>query len=537
VIEDLARSEWFAGQLLAFSAIDGPTDYRNGLTARTSCAGGRPGIEILLPGKCAILFPGTLQAENTVTGDSFAVETPKGSVRGALVDAHHLLIEGPCEVAAASDAIAHCSQGGRTLVGSASHFDSGRLGQDLDAALRQREAWLRQQKPVGNLSPAGRRTLAKMLSIMKTQVYSPEGRIRHRWTTPDRWPHRNMWLQDSVFHAVGWRHVDPGLARDMLTAVVDMQAEDGFIAHMMTPDGISEITQPPVLALGVKLVNDLSPDLQWLEKLYPALCAYIDWDMAHRDSDGAGLMEWMIETDPLCRSGESGADNSPRFDSAARLDAVDFNSYLALECEILASFAAQLALDGQVDKWRKLHRRLCALIGERLWSAEHGFFVDYNVEKQEPSPVLASSGFYPLLCGAASGEQAEQLARHLGDPDMFGSAFPVPSIAVSDTDHYAGDMCRGPTWINVNWLIARGFDRYGMHDAASMLRHRTMSEIEKHCEQSGVAFEFYDDRCKVSPPELLRKGKCAPEENPLHQVLHDYGWTATLYVDMLYSGG
>jgi putative isomerase len=39
----------------------------------------------------------------------------------------------------------------------------------------------------------------------------------------------------------------------------------------------------------------------------------------------------------------------------------------------------------------------------------------------------------------------------------------------------------------------------------------------------------------VDPPALLRKGRCAPEISPYHQVIHDYGWTATLYLDWLYS--
>jgi len=58
---------------------------------------------------------------------------------------------------------------------------------------------------------------------------------------------------------------------------------------MATPDGISGITQPPVLAFGVKLVNDLSPEPRWVESLYPSLCSYVDWDLANRDSDGDPL--------------------------------------------------------------------------------------------------------------------------------------------------------------------------------------------------------------------------------------------------------
>ena len=164
--------------------------------------------------------------------------------------------------------------------------------------------------PAG-LSPATKRTLVKALSIMKTQVYSPEGRIHHRWTTPDRWPHRRMWLWDTAFHAIGWRHVDPAVARDSILAVLDMQAPDGFIAHMMDPVGTSHITQPPVLALGAKLVHDAAPDSRWIEDVYPNLGAYVEWDLVHRDRDGLGLVEWEIEGDPHCRSGESGMDNSP----------------------------------------------------------------------------------------------------------------------------------------------------------------------------------------------------------------------------------
>jgi neutral trehalase len=257
--------------------------------------------------------------------------------------------------------------------------------------------------------------------------------------------------------------------------------------------------------------------------------------MTHRDLDGAGLVEWKIGGDPLCRSGESGMDNSPRFDAATRMDAVDFNSFLALECEILAGFAASLDRRADAAKWKDKHARLCRLIDDRLWSKKDRFFVDYDIERKAHSPVLASSGFLPLICGAASRAQADRLAECLADPAMFGTAFPVPSIAVKDTKHYAKDMWRGPVWINLNWLIIRGFERYGMREVAAKLQAHTLQEIEKAFDKHGVLFEFYDDRGEVDPPKLLRKGKCAPEQNPYHQVFHDYGWTATLYADLVFS--
>ena len=535
-LNKLRHANWTGGQLLAFSGLDGTTDYDNGLTARTafeSC-----GMDVKLPGNCKLRFSGQSVDSVLVAGDFFEVQPKTGSgVRGAFLDAHHLLVEGPCEVLERDDKIACVSRGGRVLVGADARFNAEMIAADLNAALAERSNWLRRKNLTSTGSRPTQRALGKALSLMKTQVYTPEGNIRHRWTTPDRWPHRGMWLWDSVFHAIGWRHVDPNLAREMLSAVFDAQREDGFIPHCITPSTVSNITQPPILALGVKLVHDAAPDVAWIETLYPKLCAYVAWDLAHRDTDGAGLVEWLIEGHPHCRSGESGMDNSPRFDSATQLDAVDFNAFLASECEVLADFAGSLGLREDAVKWKANHEHLCRLINARLWSEEKQFYMDYDVDRQAFSPVLASSGFLPLICGAASPQQARQLAGHLRDPELFGTAFPVPSIAAKDVGHYAKDMWRGPVWVNVNWLIAHGFERYGMGDVPDELCGKTMDEIEKMYEQYGTFFEFYDDQQALDPPRLLRKGRCAPEENPYHQVFHDYGWTATLYVDMVCSQG
>jgi len=523
---------WGGGQLLAFSGIDGPTDFERGLTARTAFDG--VGINVKLPGTCGLVFAEDPPGQVLLASDFFELETSVGRVRGAFLDAHHLLIEGPCEVTQCSQEIATVQRENRTLVGSAARFDSGMIAANLEAAIADRRRWLESLEFPAGVSAVERRTLCKAFSQMKTQVYTPEGMIRHRWTTPDRWPHRRMWLWDSAFHAIGWRHLDVELAREMISAVLDAQREDGFVPHAISPTDTSQITQPPILAFSARLVNDIAPDPAWIEQLYPKLCAYVEWDFANRDRDGGGLAEWAIAANIHSRSGESGMDNSPRFDTATHLDAVDFNAFLALECETLVHFARLLGRHGDAGKWQAAHRRLCRLINEQLWDDGVGFYVDFDIERGVPSPVLASAGFLPLICGAASVEQARRLAAHLKDPGMFGTPLPVPSIAAKDRDHYAKDMWRGPVWINLNWLIAHGFERYGMKDLAGELRTHSTSEIEKFYGKYGTLFEFYDDRQEIDPPRLLRKGMCAPEVSPYHQVFFDYGWTATLYVDMVF---
>lgn len=522
---------WSGGQLLAFSGIDGSTDYNNCLVARIAFAGS--GLDVVHPAAGAIRFHDAPPERAFVCGDAFRISAAGSEISGAFLDTYHLLLEGKCEVT--GEGLESIREGKRTLIAPRGRLDRTRLSTALSGAFAERTAWLRQLELPAGVSSVTQRALAKAASQMKTQIYALEGGIRRRWSTPDRWPHRAMWLWDSVFHAVGWRHFDLPLARDLISAVLDRQRGDGMVPHALRPDGASAITQPPVLAFGAALLEEQAPDLDWVRDLYPKLEAYLEWDFANRDSDGYGLVEWAIETNVNCRSGESGMDNSPRFDRCDRLDAVDFNSFLACECEAMAGFSRRLGKAAAAARWEARRERLCGLINARLWDEEAGFYLDFDLDGGARQPLYTCVGFLPLLCGAASPKQARRLAEKLRDPRYFATPLPVPSVAAVHAADYAKDMWRGPVWINMNWLIARGLTRYGLHDEARTLLSRTMAELESQYEKYGSFFEFYDCEKMLDPPRLLRKGKCAPEVSPYHQVFFDYGWTATLYVDMVFA--
>jgi hypothetical protein len=117
-LDHLRRDRWHGGQLLAFSALDGPTDFFDGLTARTAFNG--PGIDIKIPGECRVYFgandPGP--SPSLVASDFFEFRGSDGIVRGVFVDAHHLLIAGSCAVGRRDETITISGKGGKTLVGS-----------------------------------------------------------------------------------------------------------------------------------------------------------------------------------------------------------------------------------------------------------------------------------------------------------------------------------------------------------------------------------------------------------------------------------
>ena len=248
-----AWSVWGGGQLFAFSAFDGETDWRNGLVLRSVAAASV--LEVKLPeAGGALLFDLAPPRRCLLAGDHFILETASGEVRGAFIDARHLLVEGNCRAVGLSGAVRVATRPGRLLLGARESFDETLLKVDFGAVLASRAAFLAHLPLVQTESETARRALLKACSQLKIQLNSPAGLLRHRWTTPDRWPHRWMWLWDSVFHAAGLQHLDPVAARESLEAVFDVQQEDGFIPHFASPESRSEITQPPLLGFGMELV-------------------------------------------------------------------------------------------------------------------------------------------------------------------------------------------------------------------------------------------------------------------------------------------
>ena len=420
------------------------------------------------------------------------------------------------------------SQGSKILIASKGFLKKEFLSSDLETLISQRAAFVQNAPIPAGVSENSRRTAIKAWSQLKTQIYSPEGQITTRWSTPDRWPHKNMWLWDSVFHSLGMRHYDVKLAKEMIRAMFDLQQPDGLIPHSGSPYSFHPCTQPPILSLAMRILNEQDPDPEWIAELAPKLERHVQWMMANRDSDGYGLLEWQIEANANCRSGESGMDNSPRFDGAIQLDVPDFNAYVAYECESLALF-----LPEKRGYWQTQYDRLCRLMRERLWSEECSMFVDYDVVSNKRTDIMANSGFLPLYCGAATEEQAAKMVEHLTNPETFGTPLRIPTIAKKNVQAYKKDMWRGPVWININYLISLGLHRYGYHDLARSIMQDTMREEEKWLLKHGTFFEFYDDRQETDPKDLERKGKMPAKYNPFNQAFHDYGWSATLYLEML----
>jgi glycogen debranching enzyme len=119
---------------------------------------------------------------------------------------------------------------------------------------------------------------------------------------------------------------------------------------------------------------------------------------------------------------------------------------------------------------------------------------------------------FPLYAGAPDGARARRLVdEHLLAPDRFGpSPWAVTTVSRASPDFDPRNYWRGPVWINVNWFMIRGLERYGFESEADHLRRLTLDLVSR----SGFT-EYYEPTTG----------------EPLGS--REFSWSASLTLDLL----
>lgn len=542
-------NRWGAGCLFAYSGVEGKTDWFNPFAGRLS--GDRLGVVFVLHDSRHELFfessanLGDLSFEVVCSDlvDARAGSGEHARVRFLFLDKDTIIGEVPegfvprsvgCQTALATQsagdnirfAYSYDAEGGDFALSKA----QAGLQADLDAEYSRKIAFFDRLPRPSGLTEDAERTYYKAWSVLKVNAESAQGSLKYLWFTPDRLPHRNVFLWDTVFQSLAWTLAFPNLASEALMAVLDRQRSNGFIPHTLAPDPRfdSEITQPPILAWGCLEVYRSGAGIDFLRWAYPRLKAYLEWDMANRNLNGRGLFGWQIDEIEMCPCGESGMDNSPRFDIAGADDAIDLSAFLVSDMRAMEQIALELEITEDTQLWMEKADHLGRLIRESMWDKESGFFYDVN-NRREFIKIKTPASFLPMFAGAADEEQAKHLIRHLADPAEFWLTLPVPSVA-ADEPSFCNDMWRGPTWLNYNYLVVKALERYACKELAGELIRRTISEVSRWYMQLGSIFEFYDPNGQTPPTLLVRKGGVGTDGATGFGTIMDYGWSAAAYV-------
>ncbi len=243
-----------------------------------------------------------------------------------------------------------------------------------------------------------------------------------------------------------------------------------------------------------------------LEAAYATLARNHAWWWQHRDPRNAGLVSFgnsavgtgLYRGTNIGAKDESSMDNSPmhdqaRFDKVAgTLDQWDvgLNSMLALDAEMLAKIAAELGHTEVASMLQTEAVELNARIATGLWDEFRGIFANKLWSGQFARSVTPTS-FWPLLSGAATPAQAKRLLQHLADPESFGGAFGLPSVARDDPAANDNVYWRGRIWPPLNWTVWQGLRRYGFEAEASALAAKSWALFSRAWQRDRLCAENY----------------------------------------------
>jgi hypothetical protein len=163
--------------------------------------------------------------------------------------------------------------------------------------------------------------------------------------------------------------------------------------------------------------------------------------------------------------------------STVVVEDIVFNAVLAAANESLERLADSIGLETPPDLRSHFAPTRQAL--ERLWDNETDQYYsrDFRSGKLLRTPSVAT--FMPLFAGTASLAHAERLRQLLVDGRGYNVAFPLPSVPTTSRNFEAKRYWRGPVWINMNWFVVSGLQRYGFIEEAEWLRTHTLGLVTK----------------------------------------------------------
>ncbi|GAA5061375.1 glycogen debranching enzyme [Thermocatellispora tengchongensis] len=392
-------------------------------------------------------------------------------------------------------------------------------------------------------------------------------------TVPSRRLYPHQWSWDSAFIAIGNARWAPRRARCELLTLFGAQWRDGRVPHIAfnpevpmgayfpgpdfwdvsAPSGTvtSGIVQPPVHAIAAWRVHLADPDPAFLRRIYPRLVAQQEFLRANRRNPD-GLLS-------ILHPWESGMDNSPAWDeplaavnagplaAAVRRDTAVVNAderptqrdyecyveiarayrdtgyrragefsvadplfntaYAAAETS-LAKIAIVCGLDPEP------HRREAAAMVRAM--AEH-LYDDglFHAKDELTGKLLRSSsgaGLTPLMLPGLPPRLADELIATALERFELKRGL-LPSFAPGAPEFDSARYWRGPSWINLAWMVWQG------------LRHRRPVVAERMAETmirvvGRAGFREYFD------PLTFEGHGC-----------HDFSWSAALVLDLIAEYG
>jgi len=350
--------------------------------------------------------------------------------------------------------------------------------------------------------------------IMRAGLISTRFYTTREAMTPSKIHYVGVWQWDAYFHALAYRHVEMNLAKDQLRIVLDHQRADGMIPDAVHDEGTvtrltfpveADVTKPPLLAWSAWKLYEIDGDREFLDEIYEPIVRWNDWWFRHNDIDGNGLCEYHH---PF----SSGLDDSPLWDEGVPVESPDLNTYLCLQQEALSKIARVIGEERDAAQWAQRADSMAARMVRWMWDERAGLFWASHPKDSSRIKVRTPFNLFPLITGRLPQDIVTRLVAHLTDEREFWSRYPVPTVALNDPKFDPLTMWRGPTWVNINYLLIEGLQRTGYVDLARDLRTRTLDMLGAHND----IYEYYHPQTGEIPPKAASI----------------FGWSSAVYIDL-----
>ncbi|NTU64650.1 MAG: hypothetical protein HGB05_14925, partial [Chloroflexi bacterium] len=318
--------------------------------------------------------------------------------------------------------------------------------------------------------------------IMRAGLISTRFYTTREAMTPSKVHYVGVWQWDAYFHALAYRHMEMNLAKDQLRIVLDHQRSDGMIPDAVHDEGTvtrltfpveADVTKPPLVAWAAWKLYEIDHDVEFLHEVYEPIVRWNNWWFEKNDVDGNGLCEYLHPY-------SSGLDDSPLWDEGVPVESPDLNTYLCLQQEALSKIAFAIGEANDGAQWAQHADAQAARMLRWMWDEDAGLFWATRPTVQARVNVRTPFNLFPLITGRLPEHVTRRLVAHLTDESEYWSRYPLPTVALNDPKYDPLTMWRGPTWVNVNYLLIEGLQRTGYLDLARELRRRTLDLIGLH---------------------------------------------------------
>ena len=368
--------------------------------------------------------------------------------------------------------------------------------------------------------------IASSLLPLKNSYIVPGGRFRE------------IYYWDSYFTALGLvesNHID--LAESMLKNFLDLQSRYGCIPNGNRSYYLSR-SQPPILGLLVELLLPFQNNEQefisaniagikaeyefWMNGKELLKEEYSEHRRVVKMPDGSFLnrywddnasprpesyredIELLHESKPedttsfyrniraACESGWDfssrwlGDDHSLASIRTTRILPIDLNCLLYKQEKLLSHYYAKLGEKETSLIYAKYAALRKSAIQGYMWSESHSFYMDYDLDKKDYSPVKSLAGLLPLFVELADVKQAKQVS--LVVEKSFLKQGGLVTTMIDSSQQW--DSPNG--WAPLHWFVVQGLLKYQQKNLADTIQQRWLNTVEGYFQQTGKIMEKYN---------------------------------------------